>query len=52
VFDTDGTFKRQFTIDLAPDFNTRTINGATPPPAAFRVWVRRIRCVFRRDQAT
>ena len=30
VFDTDGTFLRQWTVDVAPDFNTRAVNGATP----------------------
>src|SRR6185369_4164738 len=34
VFDTDGNFKRQFTVDVAPDFNTRAVNGATPPPGS------------------
>jgi 6-bladed beta-propeller protein len=31
VFDTDGNFRRQWTVDVAPDFNTRAVNGATPP---------------------
>ena len=31
VFDTDGKFLRQFTVDVAPDFNTRAVNGPTPP---------------------
>src|SRR5207248_2814287 len=30
VFDTDGTFLRQWTVDVAPDFNTRSVNGPTP----------------------
>ena len=30
VFDTDGKFLRQFTIDVAPDPSTRAVNGATP----------------------
>ena len=34
VFDTDGNFKRQFTVDVAPDFNTRAVNGATPQPGS------------------
>ena len=30
VFDTDGNFKRMFTIDVPPDPKTRAVNGATP----------------------
>ena len=30
VFDTEGNFLRQWTVDVAPDFNTRAVNGATP----------------------
>jgi len=30
VFDTDGNFRRQFTVDVAPDFTTRAVNGPTP----------------------
>jgi streptogramin lyase len=30
VFDTDGRFLRQFTVDVAPDFTTRAVNGSTP----------------------
>ncbi|HKB09604.1 MAG TPA: peptidyl-alpha-hydroxyglycine alpha-amidating lyase family protein [Vicinamibacterales bacterium] len=30
VFDTDGKFLRQFTVDVAPDFKTRAVNGPTP----------------------
>jgi 6-bladed beta-propeller protein len=36
VFDTDGNFKRQFTVDVAPDFNTRAVNGSTPPPGSIQ----------------
>lgn len=34
VFDTDGSFLRQWTVDVAPDFNTRAVNGSTPPPGS------------------
>jgi DNA-binding beta-propeller fold protein YncE len=34
VFDTDGNFKRQFTVDVEPDYTTRAVNGATPPPGS------------------
>ena len=30
VFDTDGHFKRMFTIDVPPDPASRAVNGATP----------------------
>jgi len=30
VFDTDGNFKRMFTIDVPPDPKSRAVNGATP----------------------
>jgi len=30
VFDTDGNFKRMFTIDVPPDPASRAVNGATP----------------------
>jgi 6-bladed beta-propeller protein len=30
VFDSDGTFLRQWTVDVAPDFHTRAVNGPTP----------------------
>jgi hypothetical protein len=30
IFDTDGNFVRQFTVDVAPDFTTRAVNGPTP----------------------
>jgi 6-bladed beta-propeller protein len=30
VFDGDGTFLRQWTVDVAPDFHTRAVNGPTP----------------------
>ena len=30
VFDTDGNFKRMFSIDVPPDSTTRPVNGATP----------------------
>jgi hypothetical protein len=30
VFDTDGKFLRMFSVDVPPDFNTRSVNGATP----------------------
>jgi outer membrane protein assembly factor BamB len=30
VFDTDGNFKRMFSIDVAPDPTSRAVNGATP----------------------
>jgi len=30
VFDTDGNFKRMFTIDVPPDPTSRAVNGATP----------------------
>jgi hypothetical protein len=30
VVDTDRNFLRQWTVDVAPDFNTRAVNGATP----------------------
>jgi hypothetical protein len=36
VFDTDGKFLRQFTVDVAPDFNTRAVNGSTPPPGSIQ----------------
>ena len=31
VFDTDGNFKKMWTIDVEPDYTTRSVNGATPP---------------------
>jgi outer membrane protein assembly factor BamB len=31
VFDADGNFLRQWTVDVAPDFTTRAVNGPTPP---------------------
>ena len=34
VFDTDGNFLRQWTVNVAPDFNTRAVNGATPAPGS------------------
>ncbi len=36
VFDTDGNFLRQWTIDVAPDFNTRAVNGSTPRPGSMQ----------------
>jgi hypothetical protein len=30
VFDTDGNFKRMFSIDVAPDSTSRAVNGETP----------------------
>jgi DNA-binding beta-propeller fold protein YncE len=33
VFDTEGKFLRQFTIDIPPDPSTRSVNGATPTGA-------------------
>jgi hypothetical protein len=30
VFDTDGNFKRMFSIDVPPDPTSRAVNGATP----------------------
>ena len=33
VFDTEGKFLRQFTIDVPPDPSTRAVNGATPTGA-------------------
>lgn len=30
IFDTDGNFKRMFTIDVPPDPTSRAVNGATP----------------------
>jgi hypothetical protein len=30
VFDTDGNFKRMFSIDVPPDPASRAVNGATP----------------------
>jgi hypothetical protein len=30
VFDTDGNFKRMFSIDVPPDPQSRAVNGATP----------------------
>jgi DNA-binding beta-propeller fold protein YncE len=33
VFDTEGKFLRQFTIDVPPDPSTRAVNGATPAGA-------------------
>jgi DNA-binding beta-propeller fold protein YncE len=30
VFDTDGNFKRMFSIDVLPDPQSRAVNGATP----------------------
>ena len=30
VFDTDGNFKRMFSIDVPPDPTSRPVNGATP----------------------
>ena len=34
VFDTDGNFRRMFTIDVPPDSTSRAVNGATPTGAA------------------
>ena len=31
VFDGDGNFLRQWSVDVAPDFTTRAVNGSTPP---------------------
>jgi 6-bladed beta-propeller protein len=36
VFDPDGTFLRQWTVDVAPDYNTRAVNGATPRPGSLQ----------------
>jgi len=36
VFDTDGNFKRMFSIDLPPDPTSRSVNGATPTGEALR----------------
>jgi len=33
VFDTEGKFLRQFTIDVPPDMSTRAVNGETPTGA-------------------
>jgi 6-bladed beta-propeller len=33
VFDTDGNFKRMFTIDVPPPADTRPVNGNTPTGA-------------------
>jgi hypothetical protein len=33
VFDTEGNFKRMFTIDVAPDPKSRAVNGNTPTGA-------------------
>jgi sugar lactone lactonase YvrE len=30
VFDADGNFKKQWTVDVEPDYNTRAVNGPTP----------------------
>jgi hypothetical protein len=30
VFDTDGNFKRMFSIDVPPDLKSRAVNGTTP----------------------
>jgi hypothetical protein len=34
VFDTEGTFKKQWTVDIVPDYNTRAVNGSTPAPGS------------------
>jgi hypothetical protein len=34
IFDTDGNFKRMFTVDVEPDYTTRSVNGSTPPPGS------------------
>jgi len=34
VFDTEGNFKRMFTIDVPPDPTSHAVNGATPTGAA------------------
>jgi len=31
VFDTNGTYKREFRVEIQPDYGTRAVNGATPP---------------------
>jgi len=36
VFDTDGNFLRQWTVDVAPDFSTRAVNGSTPTPGSIQ----------------
>ncbi len=36
VFDTDGNFKRMFSIDVSPDSTSRPVNGATPTGEALR----------------
>jgi outer membrane protein assembly factor BamB len=30
VFDTDGNFKKMWTVDVEPDYSTRSVNGSTP----------------------
>jgi sugar lactone lactonase YvrE len=36
VFDTDGNFKRMFSIDVPPDSTSRPVNGATPTGEALK----------------
>ena len=36
VFDTDGNFKRMFSIDVPPDPTSRPVNGATPTGEALK----------------
>jgi sugar lactone lactonase YvrE len=36
VFDTDGNFKRMFSIDVPPDPNSRAVYGATPTGARLK----------------
>ena len=36
VFDTDGNFKRMFSIDVSPDSTSRPVNGATPTGEALK----------------
>lgn len=34
IFDTDGKYLREWKVEVPPDYTTRAVNGATPPPGS------------------
>ena len=34
IFDTDGTYLREWKVEIPPDYTTRAVNGPTPPPGS------------------
>src|SRR5436309_6068930 len=51
VFDTDGNFLRQWTVDVEPDFTTRAVNGSTPPAGIQGVGAPNSLCIPPRQNA-